>query len=395
MARATLTDVMVRRIRPPARGQVEHWDVVIPGLAVRVTENGRKSWVLMTRLRGELLRYTIGTYPTVGLAKARELARSALHLIAEGKDPRDERKRRVEQQPGTFAGVATAFVARDRNAGPDWAGEQARIIHRDLLPVWGPRPIASLTRRDVIALLDGIVARNAPVQANRTLAVISRLFSWAVNHDLAPGSPCVRLEKPGGKERKRERVLTDTEVRALWGAWDDRGGIFGAYCKVLLLAVQRRGETAAMRWEDLDLEGGLWTIPRSKGGHAHEVPLAPGVVALLRTIPQQGDCAYVFSTRRARPISGFGKLTAATTKAAGVTGWRLHDLRRTAATNMAKLGIAKETIKRVLGHAEADVTATYVRFAWAPSKRAALETWAAHVEAIVGEQVEPATAAHV
>jgi integrase len=385
MARATLTDVMVRRIRPPARGQVEHWDVVIPGFALRVSDSGRKSWVLMARLRGELLRYTIGTYPTIGLAKARELARSALHLIAEGKDPRDERKRRVEQRTGTFASVAAAFVAGDRNAGPGWAAERARVLRRELLPAWGPRPIASITRRDVIALLDGIVARDAPVQANRTLAVISRLFSWAVNHDLAPGSPCVRLEKPGGRERKRERVLADTEVRALWRAWDARGGIFATYCKVLLLTVQRRGEVAAMRWADLDLEGGLWTIARSKGGHAHEVPLTPGAVGLLRTIPQQGDCAYVFSTRRARPVSGFGKLKETTAKTSGVTGWRLHDLRRTAATNMAALGISKETIKRVLGHAESDITATYVRFGWIAEKRAALEAWAAHVARIIAE----------
>ncbi len=383
MATATLTDVLVRRVRPPRTGQVEHWDALVRGFGLRVSGHGRKSWVLLTRLRGRLLRYTIGSYPEIALTDARALARSALLLIAEGKDPRDERKRADEQRPETFAAVAAAFLADDRRPGPGWARERARVVKRELVPAWGPRPIASITRRDVIDLVRGIVERGAPVQANRTLAVIGRLFSWAVNQDLAPGSPCVALEKPGGQERKRERVLSESEVRALWRAWEARGGIFGVYGRVLLLTAQRRGEVAAMRWADLDLDGALWTIPRAKGGHAHEVPLAPVVVALLRAIPQQHGCEYVFSTRRARPVSGFGKVKAATAEAANVSGWRLHDLRRTAATEMAKGGTPKETIRRVLGHAESDVTETYVRHSWLPEKRAALEKWADDVEALL------------
>ena len=137
---------------------------------------------------------------------------------------------------------------------------------------------------------------------------------------------------------------------------------------------------------DIDLESGLWTIPRAKGGHAHEVPLAPAVAALLHAMPRQHGCEYVFSTRRARPIAGFGKLRDATSEAASVTGWRFHDLRRSAATTMAAAGIAKDIIRRVLGHAESDVTSTYVRHSWLPEKRTALETWAARVETIAREQ---------
>ncbi len=390
MAAATLTDVLVRRIRPPRTGQVEHWDALLRGFGLRVSAHGRKSWVLLTRLRGRLLRYTIGSYPEISLADARDLARSALLLIAEGKNPADERKRReAEPQPETFAAVAAAFIAGDRRAGPGWARERTRVVNRELVPAWGPRPIASITRRDVIELVQAIAERGAPVQANRTLAVIGRLYSWAVNQELAPGSPCVGLEKPGGseKKRKRERVLSESEVRALWTAWVARGDIFGVYGRVLLLTAQRRGEVAKMRWADVDLDGALWTIPRAKGGHAHEVPIAPAVVALLRSVPRQAGCEYVFSTRRARPISGFGKLKDQTAEAAKVSasGWRLHDLRRTAATEMAKGGTSKEIIRRVLGHAESDVTETYVRHSWLAEKRAALETWAARVAALAAE----------
>lgn len=407
MGRRTLTVIGVERIRPPARGRVEHWDASLPGFGLRVTENGRKSWVLMARLRGELLRYTIGVYPTISLSKARELARSALHLIAEGKDPRDERKRRAEgAKTGTFANVAAAFIARDQNAGTEWAAERARVVNRELVPAWGTQQIASITRRDVIELLEGIVARGARIQANRTHAVIARLFRWAVNQDLAPGSPCVGLERPGGREQKRERVLSDTELVSLWHAFDtlaDRrgttgarkkreaalpGGIFGAYLKVLLLVAQRRGEVATMTWVDVDLERALWTIPRTKGGHAHEVPLAPAVVAILAAIPRHGTSGYVFTTNGRTPISGFGKIAAVVAEEAEVTGWRLHDFRRTAATNLAALGVTKETIRRVLGHAESDVTATYVRFGWIDQKREALERWARHVEQLVERDTE-------
>ncbi len=392
MATATLTDVLVKRVRPPTNGQVEHWDALVRGFGLRVTAQGRKTWVLMKRLRGRLLRHTLGNYPEIPLAAARDLARTALLLIAEGKNPTDERKRDDErkraedEKPDTFAAVAAAFEANDRRAGPGWAKERGRVIKRELVPAWGDRPIASISRRNVIALVEAIADRGAPVQANRTLAVLGRLFSWAVNQDLAPGSPCVGLEKPGGKERKRERVLADAEIRALWLAWEARGGIVGTYCRVLMLTAQRRGEVAAMRWADLDLDGGRWTIPRAKGGHAHEVPLASAAVALLRSLPQQHGCAYVFSTRRARPISGFGKLKDKTSEAAEVSGWRLHDLRRTAATQMAAAGIAKDIIRRVLGHAEADVTSTYVRHGWLAEKRTALETWAARVETLARER---------
>lgn len=386
MARQTLTDVGVKRLRPPTRGQVEHWDAVLPGLAVRVTEHGKKSWILMTRLRGRLLRYTIGSYPAIRLAKARELARSALHLVAEGTDPRDERKRRTPS-PETFAAVAEAFLAGDRRAGPDWAPKRAKIVRGTLVRAWGERPIASITRRDVIALLDTIVARGTPIQANRTHAVIARLFRWAVNQDLAPGSPCVGLEKPA-PERRRERVLSDTELAAIWTAAGTRSLIWETYLKTLILTAQREGEVAHMAWAHLDLNTALWTIPRAKGGHAHEVPLAPAVVALLGALPRIDASAYVFTTRAGRPVSGFGKVKADVTLAAGVQGWRLHDFRRTAATGLARSGTPKDTIRRVLGHAEGDVTATYVRHGWLDEKRAALEQWVDYVQRLVANLTE-------
>lgn len=395
MPTTTLTDVIVKRVRPPSTGQVEHWDALVRGFGLRVTVKGRKTWVLWKRLRnGKAVRHTLGKYPDISLAGARDLARAALLLIAEGKNPTDERKRDEErkraerERPDSFSAVAAAFQANDRKAGPGWAKERARVIKRELVPAWGDLPIASITRADVIALLDSIAARGAPIQANRTKAIIGRLFTWAAPRFDLPGSPCVGIEKPGGDEtkRKRSRVLSPAELRALWLAWDARGGMFGTFGKMLMLTAQRRGEVAGMRWADVHLDDGLWTIPLAKGGHAHEVPLAPAAVDLLRTLPRQHGVDYVFSTRRAKPIGGFGKFKDKTTEVADVHAWRFHDLRRTAATMMAdKGGISKETIRRVLGHSESDVTETYVRWGWLREKRAALETWATIVATVVRE----------
>jgi integrase len=209
------------------------------------------------------------------------------------------------------------------------------------------------------------------------------LFKWAAYKKLVPGSPFVGVVLPGD-ETKRERVLSETELVALWRACDALGLIFGCYLKVLLLTAQRRGEVATVQWDHLDLDGALWTIPAAqyKSHHAHEVPLAASVVVLLRALPRRGP--FVFTTNGRVPLSGFSKLTAALVKASEVTGWRLHDFRRSAATTMAdQLGIPLHTIRRVLGHAEPGVTEAYVRFSWAREKRAALVRWSEYLEKIV------------
>jgi integrase len=378
--RTTLTDTAVRRIRAPESGRRLVWDAIVPGLALRITSENTRSWVVMTRLRGKLLLHTLGRYPAILLKGARKLAREALEDVARGDDPRN-RRREAEKVPGTFAAVAEEFIAKS-TAGDGWKAEQERLLRKHVIPRLGAARIDVVTRADVIGVLEEIVEQDKPTLANRTKAVVSKLFSWALDRELVDAHPCARLGAMMPKERKRERVLEDAEIRKLWKASD--GFPFGALSRVLLVTAQRRGEVVTMRWGDVDLEAKLWRIPKTKAGHGHEVPLSGLAVKLLKSVPRvvdKGD--YVFpASRGGRSFSGFSKATRRIKKAVGISDWCLHDLRRTAATNMARLGVPKTTISRVLNHAEG-VTEIYARHSYLGEKRAALELWADRLAGIV------------
>jgi integrase len=179
-------------------------------------------------------------------------------------------------------------------------------------------------------------------------------------------------------------VLTDDELVAVWTAADTMGGVSGGFLKALILTGQRRDEVSSMRWADLDLTARVWTSPRqaTKGDRSHEVPLSPLAIQVLTALPRTGT--YVFSsTRGERPISGYSKIKARADQFAGIDGWRIHDLRRTAGTGMARAGIAVSTISRVLNHREGGVTRIYNRYSYLDEKRHALETWARKVESLI------------
>ena len=257
------------------------------------------------------------------------------------------------------------------------------MLSLHVLPRWGKREAASITRRDVLDLMDALVDGGLPIGANRVLAAVRKMFGWAVERDILPTSPVVNVRAPG-KETERDRVLTDEELKKVWEAAERKGGVSGAFLKTLILTAQRRDEVSSMRWADLDLEARVWTLPReaTKGDRSHEVPLSPAVIEVLTALPRTG--AYVFSsTRGERPISGYSKIKVAADKLAGFDDWRLHDLRRTAGTGMARGGIATSTISRVLNHKEGGVTKIYNRYGYLDEKRHALETWARKVESLV------------
>jgi integrase len=207
-----------------------------------------------------------------------------------------------------------------------------------------------------------------------------------VEQDLLPTAPTAGVKAPA-KETARERVLTDAELAAVWRAADALGPAARAFVRLLILTGQRRDEVAGLRWADVDLDaagGAVWTLPReaTKADRTHEVPLSAAAVAILAGLPREGE--YVLSTTGGRrPISGYSKVKARLDELAGVTGWRFHDLRRTAGTGLARLGVAVATISRVLNHTEGGVTKIYNRYGYLDEKRAALNRWAAHVEWLV------------
>jgi integrase len=269
--------------------------------------------------------------------------------------------------------------------------------------VWGSRRIQEIARRDVIELLDGITDRGTPIAANRTLAAISKLFNWCIERGIVEISPCIQVRRPA-VEISRDRVLSDEELGLAWQAGTELGFPFGTLVQLLALTGQRRDEVAGMRWSEL--AGALWTIPgaRTKNGQAQEVPLSRAAQAVLVKAPRIAKSDFILTTNGTAPISGYSKaksyvdaqmLAIARERAAAagrndlddvqLDDWRLHDLRRTLASGLARLGQPIHVIESVLNHRSgtiSGVAAVYNRHAYLEEKRGALEEWGKHVLAL-------------
>jgi integrase len=299
----------------------------------------------------------------------------------------------------TFGAVAADYLERHVrvNNRQSTFAEAKRDLERNIPVKWRNRPIASITRRDVIDLIDGLIERGALVQANRTLARLRALFNWAIGKDRIAVSPAARMSLPT-QERARDRVLSDDELRWFWQACDEIGWPFGPLAKLLLLTAQRRDEVAGMTWAEVDLDRGVWTVPRhkAKNDRKHEVQLSAAAVTVLRSLPRFGD--LIFTTTLKTSVSGFSRAKrrldaemrrakdAELGKADVIPNWTLHDLRRTATTGMAGLKIAPHVVDRILNHTGGTihgVAAVYNRFEYLEKRRAALEAWGRHVEGFI------------
>ena len=413
MPKRRLTDAAVERLKPPASGQVEHFDAQLPSFGLRISHSGTKAWMVMTRVEGKLTRLTLGRYPALSLSEARRRAEEAIALAKSGLDPRKveaERERQRERERRTTFGVVAAdFLTRhvERHLRPSTAREYRRYLQGPDTASWRDRPLTTINKGDVIEVLERIEGRGSPGAANRALAYLSKFFGWAVEQDLLEVSPAARVRALSPMSA-RERVLTEAELAWIWHALDAEDNLFGPLFKVLLLTGQRRGEVAGMRWSELrgleDGEAGLWEIPgaRTKNKQAHLVPLPPLVLDLLRTRPRTGP--FVFSSTGETPASGFGKAKARvdgriselrqSEGLAPLPPWTLHDLRRTMVTLMnERLAIpphvVEATINHISGSAKAGVAGVYNRALYLEERRRALTAWAEHVEVIAGRLNQP------
>jgi integrase len=390
MPSTRLTQLTVDRARKPASGRFEYFDTLLPGFGLRMAASGHHSWVVFYRCGGKQRRYTLGTLAQIPkVDDARTRARDVLHEVSRGRDPAEAKAaakatKKVQasaRDPDTVRKVVALFI--ERYAKPknrSWRDSE-RLLNKHIVSRWGERDIAMITRRDVLDLLDALADSGMTTGARRVFANIRKLFSWAVERDIIPASPVANIRAPG-KENERERVLADDELTRLWLASEDLGPIAGGFLKLLALTGQRRDEVATMSWADLDLDRAVWTIPKeqTKGDRAHEVPLSPLAIEILAGMPRLANSPYVFTTRGDRPISGYSKIKARADYLSGVTDWRLHDLRRTCGTGMARLGVATSTISRILNHSEGGVTKIYNRYGYIEEKRHALDLWARHIE---------------
>jgi integrase len=377
------------------------FDAELPGYGVKITPSGRKVFLVQYRFppgrAGRIRRYTIGAYGN-GLTpdQARNIAVRVKGKIAAGIDPVSEREAiaaearqsiedKKRQQLTSVAAIAAAFI--ERHAKPrlrSWR-EYERMLEHYVLPVWGSRLITEIRRSDVAALLDDVEAQRSAALADHVLAVIRKMFNWHAARDDGFNSPLVRgMTRTSLTARARDRILSAEELVAIWRALEQTPYPFGPFIQLLLLTAQRRDEVAHMRWSEI--EGDLWTIPREryKSGRANAVPLSEPALRILRALPQSGP--FVFSTTGHTPISGFSKAKEALDRLSGVTGWRLHDLRRTARSLMSQAGIRSEIAERVLGHAIPGVAGVYDRHSYLPEKRAALAALAAAVEHVLRQR---------
>ena len=380
-----LTATSVEKIRTPVR-QIEVPDKLLPGFYLVLQPSGARSWAVRYRHAGRTRKLTLGTTAVLPLALARERAREALQAVAAGRDPAIERKRARAGEHDLVSHVVTLFMERHvrANLRPRSIQGVEHLVNRHILPAWGNRRIQDISRRDIIALLDSLVDRGTPIIANRTLAVLSKMFSWCVERSIIEISPCTGVKRPA-TETSRERVLGDDELGIVWRAADQLGYPLGTFVKLLVLLGQRRNEVAGMCWNEIT--GTLWTIPghKTKNGRAHEVPLSTAVQALLAETPRIAGSEYVLTTTATAPIASFGLAKRRIDQLALIgSHWTFHDLRRTLASGLARLGQPVHVIEAVLNHRSgtiSGVAAIYNRHQYLGEKRAALEMWAQHVAA--------------
>jgi integrase len=265
---------------------------------------------------------------------------------------------------------------------PKTRHEFERILRVEVIPAFGHLKPDEVKRGEVRALVDRLSDR-APIMANRVFEVTRRLYTWAIGKDLVETSPCLGLSKPG-VETQRDRVLSEDEIRAVWSACDAEPGIIADAFRLMLVTAQRRGEVLSMRWQGVD--GLWWTIPAevAKNGRSHRVPLSPQALAILTRRREHASSPWVFpSPTTDRPIENPQKAVERLRARSNVPDLRLHDFRRTAASLMTGMGISRLTVKKILNHAERDVTAIYDRHSYDPEKRTALEAWSRRLEAII------------
>jgi integrase len=385
MPRIRLTKSAIDALPTPA-SDVVYWDAGCPGFGVKVTPKGRKVFIALYRTGGggsKLRKYTIGPYGRVTLHQARVAAQKVFAAKLDGRDPASEKreaKRRVVAD--RVEHLLETFIAQHLSQNRS-GGEISRLLRREVGKPWAGRSIHEITKRDVVELVSAIEQRGAPVAANKALKSVKTFLRWCVGRAVLDQSPADSVPLPA-KEVARDRVLNDKELAQVILGARQIGGRYGAIVELLALTGQRREEVAGLQREELDLAHRVWTIPkqRTKNAKAHVVHLSDQSVAVLKRAEQRG------SLLGTKPFQDFSRAKRLLDQVSGVVGWRLHDLRRTCVSGMARLGIPPHIADKILNHNAgtiSGVAAVYQRHEFLSERREALERWGAHVAHIVAE----------
>lgn len=395
MSKEALTVKSVAAFLRTAKPKQERFDGAVPGFGARADGKGAGSWALVYVApgSGKRRRYIIAPVADLPLANARAEASALKSQIKAGIDPADERQAASKaataeraDTSGTFGAVWETYYKRHASKlARGWELEQ--IVKREVMPHWRARKVTDITRYDVAELCGALIDAGKPGAANNLFSVLRGFFNFTLKQALVRGmesAPTDRMSMPA-KPVRRDRTLSDAEIKEVWKAFDVAAMPFGGLFKTLLLTGQRRSETAAMKWADLDLDAATWTIPASdtKNKAAHTVFLSPLVVKIIKAQPKVTWSPYVFAGRAARPVSGYSKAKARVDDLSGIADWTLHDLRRTCRSGMARLGVPPMVGERVLNHELGGLIGIYDRHGYDEEMKQAWKRWSDHVAGLV------------
>ena len=381
MPRAKLTKGVIDSLPTPQSDTV-YWDAALPGFGVKVTPKGRKVFLVLYRTGGagsKLCKYTIGPYGRVTLHQARAAAQKVFTAKLEGRDPAAEKLERKRRLVADRVEDLLEIFVEQRLSQNRSGAEIGRLLRREIGKTWAGRSIHEIAKRDVVEVVSAIEQRGAPIAANKVLKSIKMFLRWCVGRAILDQSPAEGVPTPT-KEVARDRVLTDEELaRIILGARriDNR---YGGIVELLALSGQRREEVARLAWEELDFTQRIWTIPkeRTKNAKPHVVHLSDEAIAVLERRQKHGT--HVFAFHGGRPFQKFSFAKRKLDQLSGVAGWRLHDLRRTCVSGMARLGVAPHVADKILNHQSgtiSGVAAVYQRHEFLGERKDALDKWGA------------------
>ena len=380
--------------------RAEYPDAACPGLHLVVQPTGTRSWAFRFRRRTDRknVKLTLGKAGDGGLslAAARHAAAARRHRLEQGAVLVTPVTAVTPQSVRTGDKVETAVASflelhvRRKNR-ISTARVTENIFNRIIVPAWRDRTIDSIRRRDIIDLVEDVAASGRGYHANRTCAVLSKFFAWLVARDALTFSPVTGVERPH-KEKTRSRVLTDDELRVLWLACGHEGAS-GEAIRLMTLTGARRGEVGEMSRREVDQDHQLWNLPaeRTKNGRPHTIPLSTQAWTLIEARPRFAGCDFVFAIDGKRAVNNWDEVKHRISAKAGITAssWRLHDLRRTCASGMQKLGVSVPVIEKALNHISGTfrgIVGVYQTHDYADEVRIALQRWADRVEEIVGSK---------
>ena len=379
-AKKPLTDRAIKSLQPSPEGKRRIvWDAIVPGLGIRITDRGVKTFVLVTRYPGSAspAPRSLGVYSAISLEAARAKARAWLDLIGNGIDPEQYAIRKREQ---TFQAISEQYFlrkAKDHRSRRLSEATLARLVY----PTFGVRPIEAINRSEIVRLLDRIEDECGPIMANRTLGILNRVMNFHASRSDDFRSPIVR-GMARGTEQARSRILDDDELRAIWKATAVYP-VYGCLLRFILLTATRRNEAGKMRWVELNGDR-TWIIPaaRYKTNLDHVIPLS----ALALSVLPERNGEFVFSKNGHQAMGGYERHKRAIDEASGVSGWVIHDLRRTARSLLSRAGVATDHAERCLGHVIPGVRGVYDRHEYFDEKAGAFEALALQVQRIIDPQ---------